>query len=382
MQLRFFGERFDRAKCGNTCDNCRAGRTPEARDVTKEVKDILQLLIDLQQQKRNGVTLNQLTEIYRGTKTQSVIKFINTGQLNGYGAGKAFKKHEIDRIAHSMIFERVITETSVQNQQGFASDYVQMGENAAAIQMGQKSFTVDFPRDPPRSSTGTSTGKENKVTKSDNRKKKAKSSSPKKKLPTGARKKPAAVKSNTLSNDTIIAIDSSSEEEEEFDPAAIAAGTSSSGGTANSLLPRVHFENLKQRLHTVVQHWVEEERMCGNHVHVWHIMSYPTMKAVASQVPTTLDELKGLGILGEEIIKNYGERIVKIVTTFVEQSGLEKYIHERPAKRAKTDASDKVLVDEDTTDDDDDEFSNGLDLSTVNVDVVVGNGTSSKFFAS
>ena len=153
MQLEFFGETFDKSNCNKTCDNCKAGREPDRRDLTSEAQTILRLFDGVNQQKRgHGVTLTQLTDLYRGSKSQSAVKFLDTSRLQGYGAGSKFKKLDADRIVHAMIFDRIINESSVQNKGGFSSDYVNLGENAAATSDGRRRFMVDFPntvRKPP-----------------------------------------------------------------------------------------------------------------------------------------------------------------------------------------------------------------------------------------
>ena len=74
-------------------------------------------------------------------------------------------------------------------------------------------------------------------------------------------------------------------------------------------------------------------------------------------------------------MKQYGERIIKLVTAFVSQNGLEGYIRQRPAKRAKT--SPTIL---NVDDESEDEFDVGIDLSSVDVDI--GNHHISSFFSS
>jgi putative NADH-flavin reductase len=62
------------------------------------------------------------------------------------------------------------------------------------------------------------------------------------------------------------------------------------------------------------------------------------LKTIASQVPTTMDELKASGCLGENIIKEYGERIVRVVAIFTENNDLQHHLESsRPSKRAKVD---------------------------------------------
>uniref|UniRef100_A0A7S2YF56 DNA 3'-5' helicase n=1 Tax=Entomoneis paludosa TaxID=265537 RepID=A0A7S2YF56_9STRA len=367
MQLEFFGEQFKMEKCGGTCDNCKAGRVPEQRDYTTIATQILDLLTDIQRQKRNGVTLNQLSELFRGSKSQSVTKFINVSQLKGYGAGKNFKKFDLERITHTLIFERIIVEYSVQNKQGFASDYVQMGENAAAVQTGRRRFMVEFPKEVSKPS-----GKEN------NPKKKKSESSKKSKTPSKS-KKPTA-RSRAKASASILNLDSESSDDD-FESSA--KSSTSSKASAPSVLPSNATQELVKSIKKLVTNWAEEERMMGKSVFYWNILSNDAMKNIASQTPTTIEELKAVGALGDAIVEEYGERIVKVVKTFVETNGLQEYIKERPAKRAKTDDSSKakggkkkpvIQIDED------DEFDNGIDFGVIEIPDSIPSVAGSKFF--
>jgi bloom syndrome protein len=97
MQLGFFGETFDPAKCKRTCDNCKAEREADERNLTSLAKEFLGLLKKVNEQKK--VTLVQLTDLYRGSKSQSAVKFLDMSRLKKYcGAGSKFKKFEIDRL--------------------------------------------------------------------------------------------------------------------------------------------------------------------------------------------------------------------------------------------------------------------------------------------
>lgn len=107
----------------------------------------------------------------------------------------------------------------------------------------------------------------------------------------------------------------------------------------------------------------------------WHIMSNPTLLAVASQVPTTVDELYHISGLGESVIKEYGERLVKNINAFVELEGLQEYLDKRPKKRPRTEtapakkraaapkAADVIDVDADG-----DEFDTGIDFNAIRIE--------------
>ena len=138
MQLEFFGESFDPQNCGKTCDNCRAGREIESRDLTNVAKDVLQLLSDVSAQRNGrGTTLTQLAELYRGTTNKSTTQFLNVKSLKGYGNGKKYKKNEMDRIMHAMVLAKILNEVSEQNARGFHSDYVRPGELAHVVNISK-----------------------------------------------------------------------------------------------------------------------------------------------------------------------------------------------------------------------------------------------------
>lgn len=145
LQLQFFGEKFDKGKCNKTCDNCRIGNVPESRDMTNVAREILQLLESILNQKRGrGVTLHQLSELWRGTKNKTHTKFLQTEALNGYGKGTKFSKNDVDAIVHAMVFDSILEETSEETGAGFLADYVNPGSKAPQLQSGTIRFHVRF----------------------------------------------------------------------------------------------------------------------------------------------------------------------------------------------------------------------------------------------
>lgn len=67
----------------------------------------------------------------------------------------------------------------------------------------------------------------------------------------------------------------------------------------------------------------------------WNIMSNAQMTNVAKQVPTTIEELSDCE-LPQNVIKQYGERLVKNINAYIEQGKLQRYIENRPKKKQKT----------------------------------------------
>lgn len=369
MQLDFFGENFDRSKCNKTCDNCKAQRESDKRDLTSVAQTILRLFTDLSQQKRGtGVTLVQLIELFRGSKSKDATKFLDTCRLKGYGAGSKYKKPEVDRIAHAMVFDRIISEKCVQNKGGFKSDYVELAENAMAVQNGTRKFFVNFPNPIKK----VDAEKENQASKPRSTKKtKIVANMTSKIVPVPATKSRGArtgAASSVARQPPALCIDESSDDDDDEEPdVAVRVRSAGNKSQSMSVLPHEATQVLISRIKTLATNWAEEERMYGKNMFYWNILSNEAMKSIAAQVPTTVEDLKAIGVLGENIIKEYGERIVKIVSSYVAQEGLEEYIARRPSKKAKIaigSPSSPAVVE---LLDDDDEFGMGIDLSAIDL---------------
>lgn len=92
-------------------------------------------------------------------------------------------------------------------------------------------------------------------------------------------------------------------------------------------------------------------------------------------------ELSGLGVLGENVVNEYGERLVKNINSFIATEGLQQYIDKRPAKRIKpSDSKDKkpngsVAITRNAatvsmfhnSSDDFDEFDTGIDFGAISL---------------
>jgi hypothetical protein len=140
------------------------------------------------------------------------------------------------------------------------------------------------------------------------------------------------------------------------------------------VLPLDSTQELIDRIKMLAENWSQEERMYGKNVYYWNIMSNSAMKTVASQVPLTVEELQSIGVLGENIIKEYGERLVKVVSSFVEQKGLGDCVSRRPCKRLKVDSTAGISATSsvaksatviELSDDPEDEFDSGIDFTAI-----------------
>ena len=260
LQLEHFGEKFNKEKCKETCDNCRAGREIDKRDMTEVAQSLLRLLASIQAQRRNGhgVTLLQLTELFRGSKSKATTKFLNTSRLNGYNDAARFKlkkKQDIDRVVHAMIFERVIVEESEQNNQGFSSDYVKPGEHAQATQSGRRRFFVEFPK-------AQSKPKASKASKAPTTPKRKKSPAPKKKRASGRKSKQAAG-----SEPQIFEVLDDSDDGNEWEDDGKESAVSSNAATPPAALSPAMALKLRKRLQKLLTMWATEEQMAGTHIY-------------------------------------------------------------------------------------------------------------------
>jgi superfamily II DNA helicase RecQ len=257
MQLEFFGENFDRIKCSKTCDNCRSGKEAEHRDVTDVAKEILSLLDSILKQRRAGATMMQLAELYRGSKSKSATKGLTIAQIKGYGSGSKFKKGELDRIMHTMIFERLLTETSVENNVGFLADYVNHGDNSQGLLDGQRRLLVEFPRAgtaskenkeaPPSAKTGKAT---DGATKNKSRKRAPSSHSP-----VGKASEPQ----DGLEFDGVGGLS-------DHDDATTDMSGENAKLAAPAILPHEATKQLVEKIKQLTKYWADEEQNLGKKV--------------------------------------------------------------------------------------------------------------------
>ena len=273
MQLEFFGEDFDRNECNKTCDNCRANRTAERRDLTNVAIQIMDLLDQVSHQKKGrGVTLLQLTELYRGTKSKSHTKFLQIDNLREFGKGRKYTKPDLDRIAHTMVFEKILIEESQTNAGGFNSDYVKLGEKAPQVKQRQVPFFVDFPtkKKASSSSSSSSTSKSQAKTSSSSSKTAKAATKPSRAKTASAKKTPSKKPRKTSGKSTvqanIVSLLADSDTGSEDESFSSKSQSTSLGGRWEQILPKRQTMELTARIKKLIGWWAQEEQMNGNKV--------------------------------------------------------------------------------------------------------------------
>eukprot|EP01132_Coremiostelium_polycephalum_P007487 gene7487-9201_t len=154
LQLKYFGETFDRSKCAKTCDNCLNTEPINKKDVTEEAKKIIGIVKDVGD---STETILNVVNIFRGSKNQNLTKKGHTTIAN-HGAGKNIKQHEVEKIIHEMVDKNFLDETIVTSPYGTPICYLKLGKNSNSLLRGQTKFEITF-----RSTTTTKTSEVEKL---------------------------------------------------------------------------------------------------------------------------------------------------------------------------------------------------------------------------
>jgi len=137
LQLQYFGEVFDRSKCGQMkgmiCDNCekRERGETESRDITELSKTLVSAVLRMERGQANRFTLLQLVDVWRGGKTA---KTMDSGWDKDplYGKGK-MSVDEASRIVRKLISEGFLREELVVARERKAIAYIKSGNKAQQL---------------------------------------------------------------------------------------------------------------------------------------------------------------------------------------------------------------------------------------------------------
>ncbi|XP_063992518.1 recQ-like DNA helicase Blm [Diachasmimorpha longicaudata] len=115
LQLNYFGEKFDRSKCGiikeAICDNCRSTEAFTEVDIANDVKAIIKAVQCI---KGTGghITALQLASVLKGADLKQ-IRDSGTNKLSIYGLGKAWNKSDVERLVHKLVIDGLLEEEMI-----------------------------------------------------------------------------------------------------------------------------------------------------------------------------------------------------------------------------------------------------------------------------
>lgn len=137
LQLTYLGEKFDRALCNNTCDNCKNGKFKlPTENVTPLAIKMTNLARELSQSSK--VTRIQLVDAFCGASKKNLSRFQSATY---FGAGKGTDRVDVDRLAAELIRQQVLVEKIQKNIKGFSAAYISVDENKAS-QLANSTISV------------------------------------------------------------------------------------------------------------------------------------------------------------------------------------------------------------------------------------------------
>lgn len=122
LLLQFFGEKFDKQKCHNHCDNCRNGSVMVDQDVTKEAKAAIALVRSFNESGEN-VTSDHCRLVFKGSKS-SAVRERGHDQRPSYGAGSDLPPELVEQLFAKLLYMDAFEEVSIQNQAGWHNQYL------------------------------------------------------------------------------------------------------------------------------------------------------------------------------------------------------------------------------------------------------------------
>ncbi|NWI49067.1 BLM protein, partial [Calyptomena viridis] len=148
--LAYFGEsNFNPSFCKEhpevICDNCSRKKDYKCRNVTEDVKNIVQFVAEHcgQVGRMNGrrnpgsgrYTLNMMVDIFLGTSSARI-------QSGIFGKGAAYSRHNAERLFRKLVLDKILDEDLYITANDQAVAYVILGEKAQAVLDG--SLQVEF----------------------------------------------------------------------------------------------------------------------------------------------------------------------------------------------------------------------------------------------
>ncbi|OIR57716.1 MAG: RecQ family ATP-dependent DNA helicase [Amphiamblys sp. WSBS2006] len=133
--MEYFGEKFDRAMCGKTCDNCERGGKLALTDFTSQAREIAQFVKGTQ----DRLTMNNLVNIYRGVSGGKEKKH---RLCSIFSRGRMYTREEGERLIQHMIKEDILVEYLTTNNGGYCHSYIGPSKGIGSCLSGNKKLMM------------------------------------------------------------------------------------------------------------------------------------------------------------------------------------------------------------------------------------------------
>ena len=88
----------------------------------------------------NGkITLLQVVDIFRGSASKRYVKYEN---LSHYGSGKSLSRGDAERLAQTLVTQRILEEYCEANGLGYVFSYVRVGRDAGLLDSGRRRISM------------------------------------------------------------------------------------------------------------------------------------------------------------------------------------------------------------------------------------------------
>ncbi|XP_042507105.1 ATP-dependent DNA helicase Q-like 4A isoform X1 [Macadamia integrifolia] len=260
LQLVHFGEKFDPANCGKTCDNCSKTLSCVEKDVTDIARHLLELVKSTGQQHSSA----HILEVYRGSLSQNVKKYRHD-TLSLHGSGKHLPKGDASRVLRHLVIEELLLEDVKKSDiYGSLSSVLKVNESKANnLCFGGQKIILRFP----------ASTKEAKMSKS--------GVTPAKGLLSGKISPP---QSETPGQPQSVDLDLSAK--------------------LYSSLRMLRTALLKE---------------AGDGVYAYHIFQNATLQQISKRVPRSKEELLDINGIGKAKISKYGDRLLEVIESTINE---------------------------------------------------------------
>ncbi|XP_064620578.1 recQ-like DNA helicase Blm [Lineus longissimus] len=144
QQLEYFGEYFEKGECNSIpeciCDNCASKDEFCVRDVTADVKLIVQSvkMVNTNGRFNRNYTLIHFTDVLKGSASKKILDQ-NHEKLPMYNlGGKTYSRNDGERLMRKLVVEGILTEELILTRDEHTVCYLRPGKRADEVLQGKR----------------------------------------------------------------------------------------------------------------------------------------------------------------------------------------------------------------------------------------------------